>query len=170
MKSPSSALPTGRPTRPQAVSPHAQAAARWNEVFLPRLEIAGSVAFKIGVVSARTILADSIGTGQEIWDEDAGVIAALPPDDLAAGEQRQRVAGRRVPPKQGRSNGTPGPHGRLTSSSRPPTMPLRSGYCNPSVWSLKTVDGRASSRLLPTGGVSCHCEDSIATPMSRSFA
>jgi len=86
MKSPSSALPTGRPTRPQAVSPHAQAAARWNEVFLPRLEIAGSVAFEIGGISARTILVDSNGTGREIWDENAAIVAALPPDDLAAGE------------------------------------------------------------------------------------
>jgi len=87
MKSPSWALPTGRPTRLQAVSPDAQAAARWNEVFLPRIEIAGSVAFEIGGISARTILADLIGTGQAIWDEDAGVIVALPPDDLAVGER-----------------------------------------------------------------------------------
>jgi hypothetical protein len=30
---------------------------------------------------------DSNGTGREIWDEDAGVAVALPPDDLAAGER-----------------------------------------------------------------------------------
>jgi len=39
------------------------------------------------VIPAQTILADLIGTGQAIWDEDAGVIATLPPDDLAAGER-----------------------------------------------------------------------------------
>ena len=55
-------------------------------MFLPRLEIAGSVAFKIGVIPAQTILADSIGTGEVTWDEDAGVIAALPPDDPTAGD------------------------------------------------------------------------------------
>jgi hypothetical protein len=29
---------------------------------------------------------DSNGTGREIWDENAAIVAALPPDDLAAGE------------------------------------------------------------------------------------
>jgi hypothetical protein len=55
-------------------------------VFLPRFEIAGSVAFKTGVISVQTILEDSIGTGRKIWEEDAGVVTALPPDDFAAGE------------------------------------------------------------------------------------
>ena len=86
MKLSSSALPTGRPTRRQAVSPHAQAAARWNEVFPPRLEIAGSVALVIGGISARTALVDSNGAERGIWDEDAGVVAAIPPDDPTAGE------------------------------------------------------------------------------------
>jgi hypothetical protein len=36
------------------------------------------------MISAQTILADSIGTGQGMRNEDAGVVAAPPPDDLTA--------------------------------------------------------------------------------------
>lgn len=48
--------------------------------------MACGIAFKIEVISPQTILADLIGTGREISGEDAGVAAALPPDDLTAGE------------------------------------------------------------------------------------
>jgi hypothetical protein len=60
--------------------------ARRIEVFLPWLETPGIFASTFVGISAQTMLADSIRARRRIRDENSGVIAALAPDHLAAGE------------------------------------------------------------------------------------
>jgi hypothetical protein len=56
------------------------------EVLLPLFEIAGGIVFVIRLIPSEAVFADAIGSGMEIGDEDAGVVARSPADDLGAGE------------------------------------------------------------------------------------
>jgi hypothetical protein len=57
------------------------------EVSVPLLESAGGIVFEVWLVTAQTVFANMVRGWVEVRDEDAGVVAALPADDLATGQR-----------------------------------------------------------------------------------
>jgi hypothetical protein len=56
------------------------------KVLLSLFQIASGVGFEIGLIATQSVLADVIGAGVMVRDEDAGVVTELAADDLATGE------------------------------------------------------------------------------------
>jgi len=63
-------------------------ASRRAEVLLSLFQVAGGVAFEVRLVATQSVVADVIvGPGAIVRNDDPGVVAALPADDLATGER-----------------------------------------------------------------------------------
>jgi hypothetical protein len=53
---------------------------------LPWLEVASRIRFEVGVIPAKPVLTNVIGTWLEIWNHDAGVVAVLAADNFSPSE------------------------------------------------------------------------------------
>ncbi len=55
------------------------------EVLLPGFEIASGIVFEVRVIPAQSVFANLIGSRVKVGNNNAGIVAALPPDDIGAG-------------------------------------------------------------------------------------